>query len=228
MNVSLGLSGISQVHTFLIEVVISKIALLISYFKSGLISSEGLVDLLKHTHSFYYFFFFTRQLSFCFFFFVIWFMRWLIRPNHKLGKMFSAPSHAVSGRGLWFRACRFAAAVKGGGSSRAGPLRYGSVETVKAQKEVESFFSVCFSGFIFLCIGEGGGLVFRFQLNMMDQTCWKINIQSQTNSLSSFLLLVELFTPPVVHMWARTHTPTYHHCASKCRNTPAPLTLTIV
>lgn len=75
-------------------------------------------------------------------------MHWLICHNHKLGKMFSAPLHAVKGRGcdlghvdllpLWREEVRV----------EPGPLWHGSVESVKDLEEVERFsffFKVYFS-----------------------------------------------------------------------------------
>lgn len=142
--------------------------------KNGLISSLVSFQLLKHTPTFSPTFFFsctTVVFQDNFLSIVAWFMRWLIRHNHKLGKMFSAPSHAVRGRAcdlehvdllLLWREEEVRIEV--------GRLWHGSVENVKALEEVERFF-LFFKVYFSTC----WGLVRRFQLNMMDQTSWKIN-----------------------------------------------------
>lgn len=165
--------------------------------------------------------------------FVAWFMRRLIRHNHKLGKMFSAPSHAVNGKGfdlehvdprlLWREE-----EVR----IEPGPLWHGSMENVKALEEVVGFS--CFSRFIFLHVGGWRGAGFAgFKLNMMDQTSWKINTQSQRRTLCHSLHCAlsnsvhQLCTCARTHTHTHDHTLNYHRC-SLCSNTQAPQTLTLL
>lgn len=138
--------------------------------------------------------------------FVAWFMWWLIRRNHKLGKMFSAPSHAVKSVGLWFRACRSVAAVKGGrGSNRArSALTWVNGECEGPGRKWKAF--LVFQGLFFYVLGDGGALVFRFQLNMMDQTSWKINTQSQRPTLCHSLYCIS--SNSLHHVCKNTHTHT--------------------
>lgn len=95
------------------------------------------------------------------------------------------------GQGLWFRACGSVAAVKGGkGSNRGRPALTWVSGECEGPGGSGGIFLV-FKGLFFYVLEDGGLLVCRFQLNMMDQTSWKINTQSETHTLSFPLLHIE-------------------------------------
>lgn len=131
-------------------------------------------------------------------------MRWLIRHNHKLGKMFSAPSHAVKGRGydlghvdlllLWREE-----EVR----IEPGSLRRGSVENVKAREEGERFSY--FSRFIFLCVGGwmGAGLQVSIEHD-------RSNILKNKHTLAETHFVILFIAHRVIHSIS---------CAHVCKNT---------
>lgn len=125
-------------------------------------------------------------------------MRRLI--HHKLGKMFSAPSHAVkSSAGDLGRVDQLP--LWGAEKVRTGPGSHwhGSAESAETPEEVENVFC----RFVFVCDGECSGGWFA-GLNTVDQTVWENkHTLTETRTLS---LVVEYFPPWVVHMWAKTHT----------------------
>lgn len=112
-----------------------------------------------------------------------WFMRRLICHNHKLGKMFSAPSHAVKCMGcdlghmdllpLW-------RAEEVWNRGRSSP-DMGQWRMWRPRRKWKGF--LVFQGLFFSMFENGGVLVCRFQLNMMDERCWKINTPSRRCTL---------------------------------------------
>lgn len=155
----------------------------------------------------------------------------LIRHNHNLGKMFSAPLHAVKGRGWDLGHRDPAAAVRGGrglnGAWSALMWVSGKCKGQRGRGKIFLFFKVYFP----MCWGVYGCWVWRFQLNMMDQTSWKINTRSQRRTLTHSLYCAWSNSLHQLCMCVQGHrhmnTLNYHRC-SPCSNTPAPLTLTIL
>lgn len=167
--------------------------------KNRLISSEGLVQLLK-------LFFLTPPPFYfqaAFFCHLIYALANL--SQSQAGKDVFSTIACCQGQGLWFRACRFVAAVKGGGSSRA--LVHSDMvqwKVWRAWRKWKDF--LLFQGLFFCALGMEGEVVFRFQLNMMDQTSWKINTITDAQFVILFIARKVIHSTSCTYVSKNTHT----------------------
>lgn len=119
--------------------------------------------------------------------FVIWFMRWLICHNRKLGKMFSAPSHAVKGRGydLVWLCCRCAGRKKFESSPVLSDM--GQWRTWRSWRKWKDFLG--FQGLFFFRVGgwRGAGA----QVSIEHDGSNILENKQETHTLSFSLLHVE-------------------------------------
>lgn len=193
--------------------------------KNGFISSGVLVQLLQHSLFYYTFPLHRRcvpgQLSFfCGMIYA------LANPSQsQAGKdVFSAIARC-QGQGLWFRACGSVAAVKGGRGSRPVRSDMGQWRMWRPWRKWKDF--LVFQGLFFYMLGEGEVLVCRFQLNVMDQTSWKINTHTDAHFVILFIAHRVIHSISCARVQEHLHTHTHAHMNTHLINTAAHHAVTL-
>ena len=174
--------------------------------------------------------------SFFFFFFMI---NAPANPSQsQAGKDVFSTIARCHGPGLWFRVDLLPLWREEEVRTRARPSRTRVRGGCEGPGGGAGAFLV-FQGLFSYVLADWGALVNGTQLDMMDQTSWKINTHSLRRTLCHSLYCTwcnsfhqsciceqeYTHTHAHTHTHTLTHTRTHHHC-SPCSNTPAPLTHT--